>query len=57
MFLPNVLMAYMSDVRRNTLINICTAALKLSDRYLGFTPVKRANPIRSVVILRVPLGL
>ena len=31
LFLPNVLMADMSDVRRNTLINICTMAQKSSD--------------------------
>ena len=31
LFLPNVLMADMSDVGRNTLINICTTAQKSSD--------------------------
>lgn len=31
LFLPNVLMADMSDVRRNNLINICTTAQKSSD--------------------------
>jgi len=31
LFLPRVLMADMSDVRRNTLINICTTAQKSSD--------------------------
>ena len=30
-FIPNALMADMSDVRRNTLINICTTAQKSSD--------------------------
>ena len=30
-FLPSILMADMSDVRRNTLINICTTAQKSSD--------------------------
>ena len=30
-FIPTVLMADMSDVRRNTLINICTTAKKSSD--------------------------
>ena len=30
-FIPNALMADMSDVRRNTLINICTTALKSPD--------------------------
>ena len=30
-FIPTVLMADMSDVRRNTLINICTTAEKSSD--------------------------
>jgi hypothetical protein len=31
LLLPNVLVAEMSDVRRNTLINICTTAQKSSD--------------------------
>ena len=31
LLLPNVLVAEMSDVRRNTLINICTMAQKSSD--------------------------
>ena len=31
LFLPRVLMADMSDVRRNTLINICSTAQKSSD--------------------------
>ena len=31
LLLPNALMADMSDVRRNTLINICTMAQKSSD--------------------------
>ena len=30
-FIPNALLAGMSDVRRNTLINICTTAQKSSD--------------------------
>jgi len=30
-FIPTALMAEMSDVRRNTLINICTTAQKTSD--------------------------
>ena len=30
-FIPTALMADMSDVRRNTLINICTMAQKSSD--------------------------